>query len=298
MTLTSQWPLSSDGIRFLSPEFIASYLRDNPLTRDCYPLAMGYYPRALGHRMERSQHRDHLLIYCTAGEGVVAAHKSRYPIVAGDLVIIPRETAHSYYSLADQPWSIYWVHFAGEHTDLLIEPLLSPANRTQEKLAHIPFGVNGKLIADIENLLEVRQTGYNKRNFIHASSLLRQILSYLNAITPQQSSRSGAEFDLDSVNALMQENIHGQLSLEEMAASVNLSKYHFSNKYKKLTGQTPIQHFLHLKMEHACYLLDISGNSIKAISHNLGYEDSYYFSRLFKKIIGISPKQYRQLKRG
>jgi AraC-like DNA-binding protein len=51
-------------------------------------------------------------------------------------------------------------------------------------------------------------------------------------------------------------------------------------------------------MERACYLLDISGISIKDVSSTLGYEDSYYFSRLFKKIIGVAPRQYRNLKRG
>jgi AraC-like DNA-binding protein len=294
MTTISEWPLSPDGIRFVVPEFMVKQLSQHPLTQDCYPVALGYYPNAFGHRMERPQHQDYLLIYCTDGEGLVAANGSQVSVNAGDILVLPKGIAHHYRATTNAPWSIYWIHFAGSLCDSFLKPLLN-ADETLTILS--PRG-HAKIISDFETLLGVRQTGYNQRNFIHASNLLRQLLSYLSATQPLTSTKEGIHFDLDAVHALMQEKLHGRLALEELAEKVNLSKYHFSSKYKALTGQSPIQHFLHLKMEHACYLLDISGNSIKAISRDLGYEDNYYFSRLFKQIIGVSPQQYRQLKRG
>ncbi|MEP1594525.1 MAG: helix-turn-helix transcriptional regulator, partial [Halieaceae bacterium] len=69
--------------------------------------------------------------------------------------------------------------------------------------------------------------------------------------------------------------------------------FHFSNRYKKLTGYSPVKHFLNMKMEHACYLLDSSDLSVKAIASQLGYEDPLYFSRIFSKTIGMSPRSYR-----
>ncbi|HEB27685.1 MAG TPA: AraC family transcriptional regulator [Porticoccus sp.] len=294
MTTTSQWPLSPDGIRFVVPEFMISQLSQHPLTKDCYPVALGYYPNAFGHRMERQQHQDHLLIYCTDGKGIVAAKGSTVGINAGDILVLPKGIAHRYQATTNAPWSIYWIHFAGGLCDNFLEPLLNE----DESLTVLSPGAHAKIVSDFETLLEVRQTGYNQRNFIHASNLLRQLLSYLSATHPLTTTKEGIQFDLDAVHALMQEKLHSHLALEELAEKVNLSKYHFSSKYKAITGQSPIQHFLHLKMEHACYLLDISGHSIKAISRDLGYEDNYYFSRLFKKIIGVSPQQYRQLKRG
>lgn len=294
MTITSQWPLSRDGIRFIVPEFMVNSLAGHPLTRDCYPVAMGYYPNAFGHRMEREQHQDHLLIYCTDGEGTVDAGDTTLTIQAGDILVLPKGTAHQYQARPNTPWSIYWIHFAGQLSHLFLEPLINE----EQTLTVLSPGAHTKIVSDFETLLEVRQTGYNQRNFIHASNLLKQLLSYLSASHPKTKTREGLHLDLDAVHALMQEKLHGQLALEELAEKVNLSKYHFSSKYKAITGQSPIQHFIHLKMEHACFLLDISGNNIKTISRNLGYEDSYYFSRLFKKIIGVSPRQYRQLKRG
>ena len=51
MSTPSQWPLPDQGIRFLTPAFMLQQLYRHPLTRDCYPTAMGYYPSAAGHRL-------------------------------------------------------------------------------------------------------------------------------------------------------------------------------------------------------------------------------------------------------
>ena len=297
MSTTFQWPLSPDGIRFVVPEFIVNELIHNPLTDGCYPIALGYYPSAFGHRMERQSHRDHLLIYCTDGEGVITVGRESQAIKPGDMLVLPKDTAHRYQAKTNSPWSIYWVHFDGLLSAQFLAPLLPPLLDRGQPFSVLTIGIQPKIVADFEALLDVRRTGYNPRDFIYASNQLRQILSFLGATGPLANNNAG-QLDLDAIHAMMQENLHGQLALDTLAKKANLSKYHFSSKYKAITGQSPIQHFLHLKMEHACYLLDISGNSVKEISRNLGYEDNFYFSRLFKKIIGVSPRQYRQLKRG
>ena len=60
-----------------------------------------------------------------------------------------------------------------------------------------------------------------------------------------------------------------------------------------MSGQSPIHYFIDLKMQYAYNLLDTHRWSIKQVALNLGYEDAYYFSRAFKKIMGVSPSGYR-----
>ena len=290
----SQWPLTSDGMRIIVPEFVREYLARNELAKQCYPTAFGYYPAASGHRMSRPEHHDNLLMFCTAGRGTLELGSQSLDVGAGDALLLPRGSHHSYHADALAPWTIYWVHFEGE----LAEKFLGAVRGGKEFAPVLSVGTHSRLIADFETLIETRKTGYNRRSFVHASNLLRQMLAYLSAVAPAVQAKAQHKMDLDGIHALMEEKLHGQLDLATLARYANLSRYHFSNKYKALTGHSPIQHFLHLKMERACYLLDISGISIKDVSRTLGYEDSYYFSRLFKKIIGVAPKQYRNLRRG
>jgi len=290
----SQWPLTSDGIRIIVPAFVQDYLAANTFTNECYPTAFGYYPNAGGHRMAREQHDDNLLMLCTAGCGTLELGSQSLPVGPGDALLLPRGSHHRYRADTDNPWTIYWVHFEGG----LAEKFLTAVRGSKQFAPVLHVGTHARLVADFETLIDTRKTGYNRRAFVHAANLLRQMLSYLAMVAPVVQAKQHHDMDLDGIHALMEERLHGHLDLATLARHANLSKYHFSNKYKALTGHSPIQYFLHLKMERACYLLDVSGISVKDVSRTLGYEDSYYFSRLFKKIIGVAPRQYRNLKRG
>jgi transcriptional regulator GlxA family with amidase domain len=96
----------------------------------------------------------------------------------------------------------------------------------------------------------------------------------------------------------MEENISQKINLQQIADSLNLSKFYFSKKFLQHTGVSPIRYFLELKIKHACKLLDESNISVKDVALQIGYDDPYYFSRLFKKIMGLSPTQYRQSQYG
>jgi AraC family transcriptional regulator of arabinose operon len=92
----------------------------------------------------------------------------------------------------------------------------------------------------------------------------------------------------------MLQHLDKSIDLDALATQVNLSKFHFSKKYKEATGFSPVQHFLKMKVEYASYLLETSDLAIQGIASRVGYDDSLYFSRLFKKTTGLSPSAYRQ----
>jgi AraC family transcriptional regulator of arabinose operon len=93
--------------------------------------------------------------------------------------------------------------------------------------------------------------------------------------------------------AYMQQKINTPVKLEEIAASVNISASHFSAIFKSKTGHSPIEYFNQLKIQKACQYLSFTNMAVKEIAINLGIEDQYYFSRMFTKLMGISPTKYR-----
>lgn len=292
MSQPSNWPLPAGSLRLVVPRIVTQKLANNPLSQALYPKASGFYKCAIKHTMLRRVHDDNLLIYCIEGAGEFNVDNNRHQVSAGDLLLLPRGVAHSYRASHAQPWTIYWVHFSGDSSATFIDYLRGHSDKFV-----IPVGVNSRLISNFEFLLESLGSSINVSAFIHGANMLRQILTSIPQLRPMAKAQLVAhQFDLELVHSLMQSSLHQQLNLQALAESVNLSKFHFIKKYKALTNTTPINYFIHLKIERACHLLDISTKPIKEISYDLGYVDTYYFSRIFKKIMGISPRQYRQMR--
>lgn len=285
----SQWPLTEGAVRYITPEFMLGSLRDNRLSRACYPTAVGYYPRAKGHQMARSTHDDNLLIYCNEGSGYVKTQVFSGPVKPGDLLLLPKARAHEYLSNPSDPWTIYWLHFAGLETQTLIRSL---DYKPEQPI--IQIGQQPMLLGDFKRLLGLRKSGYQHAVFIYAASITRQILCQLALNIRNLTAVSRHNFNLDEIQGLMMEHIESDLDLGTLANCAHLSKFHFANKYKQLTGYPPIKHFIHMKMEHACYLLDNTSAPIGIIASQIGYEDPLYFSRIFRKTVGTSPSEYRK----
>lgn len=289
MSSPSRWPLNSDAVRYILPKARLSTLRQSALAGRCYPLAAGFYPAAKNHSVTRESHTDHLLLYCVEGRGHLKTRHYDGPVRAGNIVLLRSGEAHHYRALKRQPWTIYWFHFAGDDSQALIDQIL--AGQQKGVLHH---GNDPRLTADFRRLLALRESAESPLAFEHAAVLSQQILLYI-ALQQQAASRERhRSFDVSAVQALMQSRLQDDISLEALAAEVNLSKYHFSSKYRKLTGHSPIQHFIKMKMERACYLLDTRQDSVKTIAAELGYEDALYFSRQFHKVMGLSPSAYRE----
>lgn len=292
MSQLSQWPLTPDAIRFTTPEFMLRFLADNRLTRACYPSAARYYPTAANHSMTREKHDDNLLIYCAEGSGSVTTGHYEGLVKQGDLILLPEGRSHHYHSSEQSPWTIYWIHFSGLEAAALIKSLDYDPERPVVHLGQQPI-----LIGDFKRLMGLRQSGFQHGVFTYAASLVRQILCHLALVVRSTTAITRHNFNLEEIQGLMIEHLDGALDLNTLAACANLSRYHFANKYKQLTGYPPIKHFLHMKMERACYLLDSSELPVKAIGFQLGYRDPLYFSRMFRKVMGTAPTTYRQLQR-
>ncbi len=291
MSKPSSWPLPPNSSRYVIPRSLLRQLNQQPLAQGLYPLGIGHYVEAMGHAMTRESHDDYLLIYCIEGRGSLTVGERHGYLKAGQLLILPRGLAHAYAADDADPWTIYWVHFDGTIALDFFNNL-----SIDQDYPVLEVGHNAKLIADFETLLQVRQSGYQLKHFLHAANQLRQVLSYLALL--RSSNQNQAGFDLERIHSYMQAHIHQPLELETLAQQLNLSKYHFAKRYKELTGTSAINHFINLKIERACQLLDISNQNINEISYALGYDDAYYFSRIFKKVMGLSPTQYRKMRLG
>lgn len=286
IAMTSDWPLPASGIRFLTPLGVLERLRDHPLGRGLYPVAMGFYPDASRHFMERNQHDNYLLIYCADGYGFCQVGDEDIAVEGGQLLYLPAGQVHAYRADEDTPWTIYWAHYEGQMAEAFDTVFESGS-------ALYTIGPQPRLMDDFESLFELRYCGESLPDYIHGCHVLQEMISYLGLLIsrPRESGRSA--LDLEAVRGFMRQHLHRSINLDQLAAHANLSRFHFSKRFKQMTGQSPMQYFIHLKMQYACRLLDGTRHSVKHIAGELGYSDAYYFSRLFKNTLGLSPAQYR-----
>lgn len=98
------------------------------------------------------------------------------------------------------------------------------------------------------------------------------------------------EYALDYIR----EHYNEEIVINDLAVRMDMSPGYFSSTFKKETGQSTMQFITALRMEHAKSYLTDSDLSVAVIAKNVGYEDSQYFFRVFKKTTGMTPLQYRQ----
>lgn len=90
------------------------------------------------------------------------------------------------------------------------------------------------------------------------------------------------------------DNYQRSISLEKIAGTMYLNSSYLSKIYKSEFGESPLSFLINLRLNKARELLEKGDESITSIAKSVGYDDQYYFSRLFKKYFGTSPANYRK----
>jgi len=93
----------------------------------------------------------------------------------------------------------------------------------------------------------------------------------------------------------MAAHLEEEFSLIRLAREADMSEFHFSRLFKRTTGLTPSQYFIHLRMEKARRLLRETNKSVIEIGLDVGYTSPSPFAQIFRQEVGIPPSEYRSL---
>ena len=273
---------------------VSRWLASEPLF-DLLPSDVGYFPTAQGHYVDRPRGSPQLiLIYCFAGEGWARINDERLTIRPGQLLVVPPNTPHLYGSDPDSPWTIYWVHMAGLKMDTFYRLLELDAQ------SHTLFpGLDPALPPLFERIIQTLNSGYSAGTLHATSTILHQMATHLIAARHNlQSGEDGHEVKIKFVIDFMNRSLDRNLTLDALAQRANMSTSHFAFIFKKRTGFPPLDYFMRLKMQRACFLLDTTTLPVKAIAAQLGFDDPLYFSRRFRHVHNCSPMQYQAIQKG
>lgn len=259
---------------------------------------IGYYPKADFHFRSRTKEEamQFVLIYCVEGSGWFEIDGVRQKVLPDHFFILPKAKAHAYGSNPKNPWTIYWIHFDGEKAGFFSEALDKPTRVSPEKDSRIE-----ERLLLFEEIFSTLKNGYSKSNLdysitslFHFLGSLKFLGAYRDSLSAKQNQRDVAD---DAIH-FMRENIHKCLTLKDISEYVGFSTSHLSTLFKAKTGYSPLNYLSQLKIQQACHFLDFSDMKINQISMMIGFEDPFYFSRIFTKTMGVSPSDYRKKMKG
>jgi AraC-like DNA-binding protein len=278
-------------ISFVIPERILYLVRQNALISDLHLTDIGYYPQARYHFRERNSGSEQfILLYCTAGKGEIHLNETSHTVSADQFFIIPPGIPHAYHSDEQNPWSIYWIHFSGPKASSFAKFACQSISIERGKSSRISDRLD--LFSEIFRNLD---RGFSIETLEYINLCLSHLLASFSSISQFRLIKDFGEKDpvAQSINFML-ENLTRRLKLGEIAQETGLSASHYSRLFQNRTGHSPIDYFIQLKIQRACRLLDNSGWMIADVSREMGFDDQFYFSRVFRKVMGMSPGEYRK----
>lgn len=278
------------------PEPMRAAARRHPLLRGLHVTDAGYFPAAVDHLVERTQGAPTtLVILCMRGVGWVRLGETQLELRAGNLVWLPARTAHAYGASQEDPWSIAWAHFAGEEVAAWRD-LLDTVATVDGGLIALPVDHLDEVALD--HVYPALERGFALRHQVMAAAALRRALGVVAELAMDRPEVRSARDRVAASVAMLQREWARPHRLEELATAAGMSVTHYSTLFRRHTGFAPIDFLIRRRVQQACRLLDTTKLSVGEIAARVGYDDAYYFTRCFRRVMGCAPRDYREVQKG
>lgn len=258
--------------------------------RDLYLTEIGEIEVEQGTIWECREPADqHFLAFCTRGSGIVLLSGEQLPLTADQYFIVPKNQCFKFYNGSNIHARFLIAGFNGTTADQL--------SREYSVVRNLTPSVNN-MVANREMLFDEifnnLAKGFHDQKITFVNFCFGHLLAAF--IFANQTSEDLADESNPAVRKAIQyfkKNLDKKLTLRQVAQEAGYATTYFTILFKKVTNYPPLSYFSHLKILKACEYLDYTSLKIKDISYRLGYSDPYYFTRDFRKKMGLSPRQYR-----
>lgn len=233
---------------------------------------------------------DYQLLYIASGKAHFYFNGKEQTVSAGNMVLYrPKEEQRYYYYGSEHP-EVYWVHFTGNNVKNILRKY-----GIADDMHVICSGISmdyKQLYLNMIQELQLKQEDYEELLVNYLNQLL--ILIHRQLLTKPRKKNPAIMDDMAQAAEYFRAHYNKPISIEDYAASHNISVSWFIQNFKQYTNTTPAQYVQLLRITNAKFLLETTNYNISEISNLIGYENPLYFSRFFRKQFGVSPSQFRK----
>jgi AraC-like DNA-binding protein len=231
---------------------------------------------------------DFIFIHFTSPADILDSLGKRRHGPGACIITAPRTP--QWYRNAEHGFTHDWFHCNGPRVRALISDLGIPVNSvfhtySAEKIE--------PLLMSILTELACRDRGWQEAVACHAEVLFISLCRSISRGAPRDPRTIDRLRRLEQLRARVALEPHLDWRLVDMAQAAALSPPRFCSAYHKAFGRSPIDDVLNMRMQQARWLLLRESVSVKEVSLQVGFEDPGYFGRIFKKRVGMSPKDYQ-----
>jgi len=245
------------------------------------------------------------LVLVLGGEAAHITEKDEHPIQKGDIFIIQGELAHGY--LDSKNLSIINIMFdqsrlhlpdadlhsmPGYHALFTLEPQYRRRHRFASRLQlnESQLAQAAALAGQLEMEAKEKKEGY----IFTSTALFMQLIAFLaRCYDGEQTPESQSLLRIGAAIGYLEDHYKEPVSIGQLTKIGRMSESSLLRAFKQATGCAPTAYLLNLRLRRAQHLLRCTGLNITEVAFESGFNDSNYFTRQFRKQIGISPREYR-----
>lgn len=232
---------------------------------------------------------DFQLLYVAAGKAHFHIDGKEEIVTAGHMVLYRPKEPQKYEYYGEDQTEAYWVHFTGSDVTNILR---SYGLTKDKKIFYCGSGLEYKnLFRAMIQELQLCKEDYPEMLEMYLREIFIRLHRYFNSVAKVDNSQIAE--DIDNAMLYFAEHYNENICIEDYAKEHHMSTSWFIRNFKEFTGSTPMQYILAKRIYNAEILLLNDSYNITEIANIIGYDNPLYFSRIFKKVKGISPSEYR-----
>lgn len=267
----------------------------NVLLRNPRILTSGYLMNDPEWSSEPHLHDFAELIFVTAGRGRSTIFNQSYQLAPGDLIVLNPNTPHNESSDPDCPLEFFFTGISDFQIGGLPDGRLLDENCCQVQKT-------GEYKEQFDTFFTelIRETVHRKTHYLQISEAICSCILTLTLRILNKNSGSAEVLSPHSIRIkeYIDQNFTADLCLSQLSSAVYISQTYLSHVFKADMGVSPMQYLINKRIALAKQLLSTTKTSVSQIAIECGYDDPVYFSQVFKRMVGDSPKKYRSKNAG